>query len=198
MRKGAQTRKAIVAKAAPLFNQHGYTGVSMADIMAATDLKKGGIYNHFASKEELMFAVFDYALRQVRRRFVEALRATQSPRESLEAILGVMARYVTDPPVKGGCPLLNTAIESDDAHPALRRRARQGMDELLDYVTFTVQQGVTEGSFRADLDAEQVASVFIATLEGALMLSKLYDTTTHMEIAVAHLHGYIRDQLVAE
>lgn len=196
MRKGTQTRNDIVAKAAPLFNKHGYTGVSMSDIMAVTALKKGGIYNHFGSKEELMFAAFDYALRRVRRRFVEALRGTKTPRESLEAILGVMARYVQDPPVQGGCPILNTAIESDDTHPALRARARQGMDELLDYITITVQQGVDAGSFHPHLDANHVASVFIAMLEGALMLSKLYGTTIHMDVAVQHLRHYIGDQLI--
>jgi TetR/AcrR family transcriptional repressor of nem operon len=53
MTKGEQTRREIVEKAAPLFNQKGFEGTSLADLMQATGLKKGGIYRHFSGKREL-------------------------------------------------------------------------------------------------------------------------------------------------
>ena len=53
MSKGQLTRQRIIAQAAPLFNQRGYEGCSINDVMAATGLEKGGIYRHFESKEEL-------------------------------------------------------------------------------------------------------------------------------------------------
>src|SRR4030088_3203913 len=58
--KGEQTRREIVQKAAPLFNQKGYEGTSLSDLMKATGLQKGGIYRHFSSKEELATEAFDY------------------------------------------------------------------------------------------------------------------------------------------
>src|SRR5208283_5028756 len=61
MTKGEQTRREIVRKAAPLFNQKGFAGTSLADLMDATGLQKGGIYRHFSSKEELAAEAFDYA-----------------------------------------------------------------------------------------------------------------------------------------
>src|ERR1700733_10738139 len=60
MTKGERTRQSIVAAAAPIFNQRGYKGSSLADLMTATGLQKGGIYRHFASKEELAAEAFDY------------------------------------------------------------------------------------------------------------------------------------------
>jgi TetR/AcrR family transcriptional regulator, transcriptional repressor for nem operon len=60
MSKASDTRAYIIMKAAELFNQKGFAGSSMADIMKATGLQKGGIYNHFQSKEELAIASFDY------------------------------------------------------------------------------------------------------------------------------------------
>lgn len=195
MNRAQTTRAAIVAQAAPLFNQRGYTGVSMSDIMAATGLKKGGLYNHFDSKEELALAAFEYAIRQVRRRFIEALRNTRTATEGLLAILAVMQRYVLDPPVEGGCPVLNTAVDSDDAHPALRARAQQAMTELQDYIRVTVQQGIDGGEFRTGADPDEVASLLLATLDGALVLSKLYDDARHMNRAVAHLQWYIHEHL---
>ena len=161
----------------------------------AFDSQKGGIYNHFDSKEQLALAVFDYALSRVRQRFVEELRGVKTAPERLQAVLAVMQRYVVDPPVKGGCPVHNTAIESDDGHPALRVRARQGMDELQEYIRQTVRVGVERDEIHAAADPDHVASVLISTLEGALMLSKLYDDSIHMERAVAHLSEYIAKQL---
>ena len=60
MTKGEQTRRRIVEAAAPVFNKRGYEGASLSELMAATGLKKGGIYRHFASKEELAAEAFDY------------------------------------------------------------------------------------------------------------------------------------------
>src|ERR1700683_4139331 len=53
MRKGEQTRQEIIRKAAPIFNQKGYDGAALSDLMRATGLEKGGIYRHFGSKQEL-------------------------------------------------------------------------------------------------------------------------------------------------
>src|SRR5215469_8373534 len=53
VRKGEQTRKEIIRKAAPIFNQKGYDGAALSDLMRATGLEKGGIYRHFESKQEL-------------------------------------------------------------------------------------------------------------------------------------------------
>ena len=53
MRKGEQTRQEIIRKAAPIFNQKGYEGAALSDLMRATGLEKGGIYRHLESKEEL-------------------------------------------------------------------------------------------------------------------------------------------------
>ena len=61
---------------------------------------------------------------------MEGLKDKRSAPERLYAILAIMARYVTDPPVEGGCPIHNTAVYSGYTHPTLKERARAGMDEL--------------------------------------------------------------------
>jgi len=61
MRKGEQTRQEIIRKAAPIFNQKGYDGAALSDLMQATGLEKGGIYRHFENKQQLAGEAFDYA-----------------------------------------------------------------------------------------------------------------------------------------
>jgi TetR/AcrR family transcriptional regulator, transcriptional repressor for nem operon len=43
MRKGEQTRHAIIRKAAPIFNQKGYEGAALFDLMEATGLRSAAI-----------------------------------------------------------------------------------------------------------------------------------------------------------
>jgi len=51
--KGETTRTAIEDAAVELFMEHGYHATSMRQIAERAGLALGGIYNHFASKEEL-------------------------------------------------------------------------------------------------------------------------------------------------
>src|SRR5215475_5890925 len=73
MTKGDDTRREIVEKAAPLFNQKGFEGTSMSDLMRVTGLQKGGIYRHFSSKEELASEAFDYAWQKAVERRLEGV-----------------------------------------------------------------------------------------------------------------------------
>jgi len=196
MRKGERTRQMIVARAAPVFNVQGYFGASMSDLIRETKLGKGGIYNHFDSKETLALEAFDYAVELVRERFRAALAGQERAADRLLAIVGVFRSLIDEPPLPGGCPVLNTAIEADDTNPALRDRARQAMAEWQELIIRTARKGIKAGDLRPDTDPEALATVITATLEGAVMLSKLYGDPVHMRRAVVHLTAYVRSLMV--
>ncbi len=129
-------------KSAQLFNRQGYFGSSLTDIMRETGLEKGGIYNHFSSKEQLALEAFDYAYGLVEQRMRLALAGKLNAIERLLAIVSVFEGIVEDPPVAGGCPILNTAIEADDANEALRERARVAMDSWRTTIHRIVNKGI--------------------------------------------------------
>jgi len=191
MSKAAETRSRIIERAASLFNQKGYAGLSMSDIMAATGLKKGGIYNHFASKDELAIAAFEFAVEQVRQRYIQALRGQHGAIARLQAIVHTFVTAPSEVSLKGGCPLMNTAIESDDGHPELRSRAQQAMDQWRSLICQVVQQGQARGELRSEIDPDEVATIVIATLEGGLMLSMLYGDFSHLQRSATHLEDYL-------
>lgn len=189
MRKGERTRRRIVERAAPVFNTRGYFGTSMNELARETELEKGGIYGHFASKEELAVASFEYASGVVRERFEAALAKKEGAMNRLFAIIDVLGGMTEDPPVAGGCPVLNTAVESDDTNPVLKQRAREAMEGWLRLIGNIVKEGVRTGEL--DADPRETASVVIAAFEGALMMSKLCDDPAHMRRAVDHLKVYL-------
>ena len=190
--KGEKTRRRIVEKAAVVFNTKGYFGSSMGDLMREIGLEKGGIYNHFASKEELALEAFDYAAGTMQERFQAALEGKEGALERLFAIVDVLGGLAEDPPVEGGCPVLNTAVESDDAHMELKDRAREAMSGWLRLIGSIVKEGVRNGELRPDKNPRETASVVVATLEGAVMLSRLYDDPTYMKRSVDHLKEHLR------
>ncbi len=198
MSKGDDTKAMIIEKAAALFNQQGYAGSSMSDIMQVTRLQKGGIYNHFRSKDDLALQAFDYAVSQIQKRYREAWASKQHAVERLQAIVDVFRIYINNPEnpiIKGGCPLLNTAIESDDAHPALKARAQQAMDSWRLLFRRIIEKGLKKGEVNPNIDADEVASIMISLLEGSIMMSKLNDDSIHLERAIKHLTNYINTHL---
>src|SRR5205809_67225 len=104
MRKGEQTRQEIIRKAAPIFNQRGYDGAALSDLMKATGLEKGGIYRHFESKQQLAAEAFDYAWKLA---LDTRLEGTQSISNTVDRLQQIVRNFRDRRAglVPGGCPL---------------------------------------------------------------------------------------------
>ena len=171
MTKGEETRQRIVELAAPLFNQRGYAGCSVADIMEATGLEKGGIYRYFESKEELAAEAFKFSVAKIRKLRTDDL---DSIPKAVEKLRYIMDRFVSEPsPLKGGCPLMNTAIDADDGNAALRGLVHQAFADWRRRIVAIIKQGIRDGEFTKTCDPTELADTLIASLEGALMLARL-------------------------
>ncbi len=191
-KKGEATRQRIVELAAPVFNCKGYVGASFRDLIDATGLEKGGIYNHFGSKEALALEAYDHAMSIVTTALARSQdNATDAP-DRLVRLIRAFSTSARKPVIEGGCPIMNTAIEADDTHPELRNRARDSMTQWHRLIGRIVKDGKAEGTLRDDVDPYALASTITGALEGALMLSRLYDDPSHMDHVVAHLVDHVQ------
>jgi AcrR family transcriptional regulator len=188
--KGERTRQRIVELAAPVFNRQGYAGASLRDLIGATGLEKGGIYNHFGSKEQLALEAYDYAMSRVTESLARSQDGATDAIDRLTRMIRAFAGNARRPSVDGGCPMMNTAIEADDTNIELRDRARESMTLWHRLVGRIVKDGKAEGTLAQDLDPYALASTITASLEGALMLARLYDDPAHMDRVVDHLVTY--------
>ncbi|GAA0321174.1 TetR/AcrR family transcriptional regulator [Bacillus carboniphilus] len=191
MRKGEKTKQQIIIMATDVFNQKGYFGTSLTDIMNATGLKKGGIYNHFENKEELAIASFDYAIEVMTQTYANAIKGKKSAIDQLVALFSIYENVIEDPPLKGGCPILNTAVESDDTNPVLREKAQEAMSKWLRLLQVTIRKGIKRNEIRPTVNIESLSSFITSTIEGAVMLSKLYNTNIYMKHAINNLTEHI-------
>lgn len=189
MGKGEQTRQEIIRKAAPIFNQRGYEGTALSELMKATGLEKGGIYRHFESKEQLAAEAFDYA-------WGETLRARTYDLDVLENSVDQLKQMVTNfverrGIIPGGCPLLNTAVDSDDGNSKLRERAREALSGWRERIVGIVRSGINKREIRTGADPKAIAITMIAGLEGAVMLSLLEKNDKPLRIVRGHLQSYL-------
>ena len=189
--KASQRRLAILAGAAPVFNRKGFSGTSIADILDATALEKGGLYNHFSSKEELAIASFDFAMEQVDAYFTRALKGTESGMPRLLTYLVAFERYVEKPTVAGGCPMINVAMEADDALPFLRDHVQKALERVREMLLANIDRGLSKGHFRRDTDREAMADFLFATLEGAIVVSRGMRSRVHAKRVLATLRTWL-------
>lgn len=192
MNKAQRTRNLIVEKTAPVFNVKGYAGTSLADMEAATGLTKGSIYGNFANKEEVALAAFEHNWAQAQAAVRAQMERHATSKDRLLAITGAYTRLPSDFP-EGGCPLLNTAIEADDTHPALRDKAKAAFLGWKKHLVAVIEAGIAAGEFRTDVDAEQTAVTLIATIEGSIMLSRLTGNGKYRKLVMAA----VEDSIVA-
>lgn len=185
MRKGEVTRQRILELAAPVLNQRGFAGCSMQDLMEATGLEKGGLYRHFASKQELAAAVFAYSMEQATRARMDDLPPGT---DAVETLRSMVARFIEGPsPIAGGCPLLNTAVEADDTNPELRSLASDALASWKLRICKVVKEGIGREEVRRDAVPDAIANSVVGSLEGALMISRLEGSRRALKDAQATL-----------
>jgi TetR/AcrR family transcriptional repressor of nem operon len=196
MTKGEQTRREIVRKAAPLFNQKGYEGTSLADLMKATGLQKGGIYRHFSGKQELAGEAFDYAWEKAVNGRLEGVAEVSDAVDRLKKMVGNFVEKRAGL-VPGGCPLMNTGVEADDGNALLRARARKALQNWTMRLSNIAAEGIKKEQIAAGVDPLELAQLIIGSLEGALLISRLQNDDQPLCRARQHLDKYLEESVRA-
>ncbi|NJM24866.1 MAG: hypothetical protein HC859_04460 [Bacteroidia bacterium] len=95
------------------------------------------------------------------------------------------------PPVDGGCPLLNNAVEADDSHPAMRGLVVQELQRSVSLVKSLLEAGRQQGEFEKEFDAEELSFLFFCAIEGAIMFSRVSQSDKAMEMVTRYIRHTI-------
>lgn len=192
MRNPEATKEIILKESGSLFNTQGYKATSISNITQATGFTKGAIYRHFRNKEELEKEALFYLSTLLFDTLRPLIKAAPTAGDKLRAVFRYFESYVENSPIKGGCPLLNVAIEADDTNPALRQEAVRILQLLKDSVSHILQNGIDRGQIKKGLDKEYYASLILGSLEGAIMMSKLRGNNEDMQRISRHLEEQVK------
>jgi len=195
MSKAEQTRQFIIEKSAPVFNIKGYAGTSLTDIQEASKLTKGAIYGNFSDKNELAVAAYEFSSSLVIESFAAKMQAAPSASEALLAYTGYYVQNMQFVLSKGGCPIMNAAIEADDHLFFMKDAVRNSMKRILSLIQKTIEQGQANGEFKPCLDANEYAAIIFSLMEGTILLVKTMNDGTYFKITADRMKLLIDREL---
>lgn len=194
MTKAERTRQFIIEQSAPIFNTKGVAATSMSDIMEATRLAKGSLYVHFENKDELAYCAVDYNLDNFSKKFMVAITKHQKASNQLYAYLDFLSDP-ENPPVIGGCPILNFGMEADDTNPVILRKVNKAINYVIQQLAGIVSQGIATGEFRKSFNASEFATRTFALIEGAILIARVSRNRDKMDQIVRMIKKEIEEQL---
>lgn len=193
MSKGEETRRFIIERSAPIFNQKGIAATAMSDIMEATKLAKGSLYVHFENKDVLAAEVVAYNMELLGKKVFSAIAKAQTAKGKLLAYIEVLTD-VLNPPVTGGCPMINFGVEADDTNPLLKRKVHEGMEYSQQVIADIIKQGIKAGEFKPTWNYRDFATIMFALIEGAGIIGRVAGNNVKMKVIVKYLKQMINDQ----
>jgi AcrR family transcriptional regulator len=165
MKKGEETRRAILDRGARLATKTGLEALTIGRLARETGMSKSGLFAHFGSKEDLQLAVLKHAAAMF---FDEVVRPGLAADPGIPRLTQLVERWLrwSEQHFDGSCPFVQASAEFDDRpgrihdlvakvqrgwHTGLAGGARSAMDR---------------GEFRTDCDPEQFAFEFYALILG--------------------------------
>jgi TetR/AcrR family transcriptional repressor of nem operon len=187
----------ILDAAAELISERGYAQTSVDDVIRHAGLcGKGHFYHHFPSKEELGYAVLNRQFEQFADRGLSVLRDPMlEPVDRLHRFIDAIVSLQAQRGCRGGSCFGALASELADAHEGFRQRLESVFERWaaqLQALLWEMRPQLTD-----QVDTANLARFIIATLEGAVLMSRVTKEIGVMEHIAADLKRFIAMHLRA-
>jgi TetR/AcrR family transcriptional repressor of nem operon len=144
----------------------------MDAIADAAGVKKANLFHYFPSKEELVLAVFDHAIRGFQERWAEKLRHHPEPQQVMAELFGDTARGMEQCGCKLGCFIGNLAQELSDTNETIRQKAANHFAAWEAQLGAYFERLRTEGRLRHGMEPAAAAKAVLALYQGAMLYAK--------------------------
>lgn len=166
-----ETRRQILDAAAAAFAKDGYAATSLNDVIRHSELTKGAFYFHFPSKEALALAVIDDLRDSWSSMVTLAVDLEKPATEQARDMAGlVVEAYGGNSHFRA---LGRLAPELVATRPDLAAELQATLFMWIDFIEAIVARGQSEGAFRTDLGAREIAETIFGAFNGVEELSEL-------------------------
>ena len=167
-------REKILASGVVTLHQRGFAATGVRDIASAAGVPLGSFTNHFRSKEEFGLAVLDRYFEE-HEATVQATLGDQTrlPLDRLHAYFDTITAWLADVGWRYGCLVSNLSLEAPEHSEPLRERLSHVLHRLTQLFAETVRDCQAAGSVRADLEADDLATLLLAAWHGVLLRMKV-------------------------
>ncbi|HZO25602.1 MAG TPA: TetR/AcrR family transcriptional regulator [Chloroflexota bacterium] len=126
-------RERLLDAAGELFYRQGINAVGINAVIARADIAKATLYQHFASKDDLVLAFLArHHERWVAWFTARVEEAAEEPRDRLLAVFDVLAEWFHGD--FRGCAFVNTAVETPDPDSPIRQAIRRYKQDSREYL----------------------------------------------------------------
>ncbi len=164
------TRSHILDTAELVFEQHGVSGTSLAEIAGAAGLTRGAIYWHFQDKADLVNAMMERVTLPLEE--AEGDHAFKGPDITLKQIRGgfveVLRKVTTDPQLRRVFEIATHKVEYVGEMNAVRERHLAMRDECLADLEGALRRAVRSGEVRKGISPRNAAIGLISVFDGLL------------------------------
>ena len=166
-------RNDVLARATQVFWLKGYEATSIQDLVDATGVNRGSLYNEFRDKAGLFAAVLDrYMADSAARKLIRAAE-DGPPRATIEALFDDVVAGGCGDPARRGCLLTNTAVERSPLCPETAARVGAALVSVEDALLCLVQRGQALGEIAPWRDPRTLARFLLATIQGLRVMAKV-------------------------
>lgn len=179
-------RESILKAAQACFAERGYSDTSVCDIANAAGLTKGGIYFHFASKDEIREALIKQFTGHILSSIAQIKEEIQEPEEQLRTLLSMLLNKMGE---EDG--LLLAVIEAVIRH-------QSGIDEIRGYyqhlgyeIADIILSGRTTQTFQSTKDVELVVELLLTSISGLTLHREMDRAGIHLCKQKNHMIDYL-------
>jgi AcrR family transcriptional regulator len=155
MAKATSTRHRILDQGLALMSQAGLEGVTLGVLADQVGMSKSGLFAHFRSKEDVQLALLRYTAEFATARVVVPAMEAGEGLPRLEALVANWFGWAQRAGLPGGCPVASGLFELDDVEGPVRDMILNMEQEWRGLLTRLVEQAVSRGHLRRDLDVDQ-------------------------------------------
>jgi TetR/AcrR family transcriptional regulator, transcriptional repressor for nem operon len=191
--KGDLTRQHILEKSMQLFSVKGFFNTSIAGIVKATGLTKGGLYGHFRNKEEIWYAVYDECVRIWRGVVFQGVRQISDPLARIEKVLeNSLKNYLGAGVFEGGCFLFNALVELTGQSSAMSNHVLKGFKAFSALLRLWLEEAEQQGLLREGLNLDGIANFLVISLNGTAPLYAASHDPAIWQQTLAQLQCYLK------
>ena len=177
MKKGEQTKERILSAAESLILEKGYAGMSIDDLLAATELTKGAFFHHFENKTDLAEAVLKRYTANDMTLFEafsdRADRLSDDPLERALIFLRLFDEYLDDLGAPfPGCIFASYTYERHQFGPNVHEFIAQSLDGWCALYEQKLQALIDARQPRVPVTARQLAELVASAIEGGFMMAR--------------------------
>lgn len=192
-REGRSTREVIISAARGLMEVQGYQATSLDDVLRESGVGKGNFYHYFRSKEGLGHAILDELVGAFLERTLEPCFADPDgrPLAQIRCFLDRVLALQRERNCVGGCAIGNLASELSDVHEGFRERLAGIFSAWRARLTRALTDAQRAGEIEPGCSPETIAHFLVASLEGAILLTKVSKDIQVMEQCLGELKRYL-------